>query len=237
MNRFQDTDPWAYRRPSRRHWRRVLTFATTVVAIWLSFTIGRVSVPPAASPSLPAQLAGATHMNGDVPVGYPRTRAGAVAAATNYSAVLAGPLVLEAAGYRAAESVIASPSAQAQVRAEGEQAMAAVDDSTRAVTEAQRGVRVLVRYTPVAYRITAYDASRATVSIWGLWLVGEQGLLTPTETWSTRTVGLQWTGGDWKLADSSTVAGPTPQPGQQATPTSELPPQLTDFEEYSHASR
>lgn len=237
MTRFQDRDPWAYRRPSRRPWRRVLTFATTVVAIWLSFTIGRVSVPPAVNPSLPAQLAGATHMNGDVPVGYARTRAGAVAAATNYSAVLAGTLVLEPARYRAAESVIASPSAQAQVRAEGEQAIAAVDDSTRAVTEAQRGVRVLVRYTPIAYRITAYDASRAAVSIWGLWLVGEQGLLTPTETWSTRTVGLEWTGGDWKLADSSTVAGPTPQAGQQATPTSELPPQLTDFEEYSHASR
>jgi hypothetical protein len=204
--------------------------------MWLSFTIGRVSVPPA-NPSLPAQLAGATQVTGDVPVGYARTRDGAVAAATNYSAVLAGPLVLEPARYRAAESVIASPEAQAQVKAEGEQAIAAVDGSTRAITEAQRGVRVLVRYTPIAYRITAYDASRATVSIWGLWLVGEQGLLTPTETWSTRTVGLEWTGGDWKLADSSTVSGPTPQPGQQATLTSELPPQLTDFEEYAHASR
>jgi hypothetical protein len=237
MSRFQDRDPWTHRRPSRRPWRRVLTFAITVIAMWLSFTIGRVSVPPAANPSLPAQLAGATHMNGDVPVGYARTRGGAVAAATNYSAVLAGPLVLDPARYRAAEGVIASPSAEAQVRAEGELAIAAVDDSTRAVTEAQRGVRVLVRYTPIAYRITAYDASRATVSIWGLWLVGEQGLLTPTETWSTRTIGLEWTGGDWKLADSSTIAGPTPQAGQQATPTSELPPQLTDFEEYTHATR
>ncbi len=90
---------------------------------------------------------------------------------------------------------------------------------------------------PIAYRITAYDAGRATVDIWGLWLVGEQGLLTPTETWSTRTVVLEWTGRDWKLTDSSTSPGPTPQVGQQATRTSELPAQLTDFEEYAHASR
>ncbi len=236
MSRLRDSDPWAYRHPSRP-WLRVLTFVTTVVALWLSVAIGRLSVPPAASPSLPAQLAGASRMNGDVPVGYAQTRAGAVAAATNYSVVLAGPPVLEPARYRTAERVIASPSAQAQVRAEGERAITVVDGSTRAVTESQRGVRVVVRYTPIAYRVTAYDPRRATVSIWGLWLVGEQSLLGPTETWSTRTIVLEWTGGDWRLTESSTTPGPTPQPGRQPATTSELPPQLTDFEEYAHASR
>jgi hypothetical protein len=215
----------------------VLAFATAFIAIALSFAIGRTSRPPTSSPNLPAQFAGAARMNGDVPVGYPRTRAGAVAAATNYSAVLAGPLILEPVRYRAAESVIASPPAQAHLTAEGEQAISAVDESTRAVTQAQHGVRVFVRYTPMAYRATAYGANRATVSIWGLWLIGEQRLLPPTETWSTRTVGLVWIGGDWKLSDSSTSPGPTPQAGQQAATTAELPPQLTDFEEYSHASR
>ena len=222
MSRLRDNDPWAYQRRSRRPGRRLLAFVTALIAIALSFAVGRTSSPPASNPSLPAQLAGATRMNGDVPVGYPRTLAGAVAAATNYSAVLAGPLVLEPARYRAAESVIASPPAQARLTAEGEQAISAVDDSTLAVARAQHGVRVLVRYTPIAYRVTAYDASRATVSIWGLWLVGEQGLLPPTETWSTRTAVLWWIGGDWKLADSSTSPGPTPQAGQQATATPEL---------------
>ena len=237
MSRRRDNDPWAYRHPSRRLGRRVLAFMTTFIAIALSFAIGRTSSPPASGPSLPAQLAGATRMNSDVPVGYARTSAGVVAAATNYSAVLAGPLVLEPARYRAAESVIASPTAQARLTAEGEQAISAVDDSTHALTQAQHGVRIVVRYTPIAYRLTAYDANHATVGIWGLWLVGEQDLLPPTETWSTRTVGLVWIGGDWKLVDSSTSPGPTPQPGQQATATSELPPQLIEFEEYTHASR
>jgi hypothetical protein len=235
MSRLWDSDPWTYSRPTRRPWRRVLTFATAFIAIALSFAIGRTSMPPASSPSLPAQVAGAARMNGDVPVGYARTRAGAVAAATNYSAVLAGPLVLEPARYRAAESVIASPPAQARLTAEGEQAISAVDDGMRAAAQARHGV--VVRYTPIAYRVTAYDANGATVSIWGLWLLGEQGLLPTTETWSTRTVLLQWIGGDWKLADASTSPGPTPQAGQQATATPELPPQLTDFEEYTHASR
>jgi len=212
-------------------------FVTTFVAMWLSFAVGRTSVPPAVAPTIPAQVAGATRMDGDVPVGYAQTRDGAVAAATNYSAVLAGQLILEPGRYRAAEAAIAAPSAHTEVTAEGEQAMAAVDASTRALTEAGRGVRVVVRYTPLAYRLAAYDAGRATVSIWGLWLVGEQGLLSPTETWSTRTATLEWIGGDWKLTSSSTIPGPTPQPGQQAAPTAELPPQLTNFEEYVHASR
>jgi hypothetical protein len=199
--------------------------------------LGRVSVSSPDGRSLPAEVAGAARMNGDVPVGYARTREGIVAAATDYSAVLAGPLILEPGRYRAAEDVIASPSARASVRAEGEQAVAAVDESTRALTEAQRGVRVVVRYTPIAYRLNAYDRSRGTVSIWALWLVGEQGLLAPTETWSTRTIVLEWIGGDWKLASSNTSAGPTPQLGQPATQAAELPPQLTDFEEYAHASR
>jgi hypothetical protein len=237
MSRRGYDDPWTPGYAWRGHARRVLTFVLTVVLVCLSVYVGRLSVPPPATPSIPAQVAGATRMNGDVPVGYARTRDGAVAAATNYSAVLAGPLILEPSRYRAAEDVIASASARAGVTAEGEQAIASVEASTNAIALAQRGVRVVVRYAPLAYRVAAYDAGRATVAIWGLWLVGEQGLLTPTETWSTRTIVLEWTGGDWKLNSSSTSPGPTPQPGQQPAQTSAMPPQLTDFEEYIHASR
>ena len=237
MNRHGFDDPWARR--NAPHWRarRVLTFALMFAAICLSAYVGRLSVPPGGAQAIPKEAAGASRMNGDVPVGYARTRDGAVAAATNYSAILAGPLILEPSRYRAAEAVIAAPSARSAVTAEGEQAIAAVDASTGAATEARRGVRVAVRYVPLAYRMTAYDAGRATVSIWGLWLVGVQGLLAPTETWSTRTFVLEWIGGDWKLTSSSTSPGPRPQPGQQAVSTAELPSQLTDFEEYVHASR
>ena len=113
-------------------------FATAFVAMGLSFAIGRTSVPPAVAPTIPAQVAGATRMDGDVPAGYARTRDGAVAAATNYSAVLAGKLILEPARYRTAEAVIAAPSARTSVTAEGEQAIGAVDASTRAVTARPR---------------------------------------------------------------------------------------------------
>ena len=236
MIRLTSTDPWTHTR-SPRWRRRILGFVLALGLVASGVVLGRASVSPGDGRSLPALAAWASRMSGDVPVGYSHTREGMVAAATNYSAVLAGPLVLEPGRYRAAEDVIASPSARAAVRAEGEQAVAAVDESTRALTEARRGVQVVVRYTPVAYRLTAYDGNRGVVSIWALWLVGEQGLLAPTETWSTRTVVLEWTGGDWKLASSSTSAGPTPQLGQAAARAAELPPQLTDFEEYAHASR
>ena len=238
MSRIRVHDPWAPDHQSRRPPRLLLMIVLTLGLVGASALFGRLSAPaPSGSPRLPAQLAGATRMNGDVPVGYAQTRGGAVAAATNFSAVLAGPLVLEPDRYRAAERVIATPSAQARVAAEGEQAITAVDGGTQAIAEARRGVRVAVRYTPIAYRVTAYDIGRATVSIWGLWMVGEQGWLAPTQTWSTRTVVLEWTGGDWKLARSSTSPGPAPQLGQEAARTAELPPQLTDFEEYAHVNR
>jgi hypothetical protein len=200
--------------------------------------LGRLSATtPVASSRPPTLLVGASRMEGDVPVGYARTREGAVAAATNYSGLLAGPLILNPDRYRASERAIAAPSARARVTAEGEQAITAVNDSTQAVAEARRGGHVVVRYTPIAYRVTSYDASRATVSIWGLWLVGEEDLLAPTQTWSTRNLDLEWSGGDWRLAGSGASPGPAPQLGQQATQSPELPSQLIDFEEYQHASR
>jgi hypothetical protein len=238
LSRIRSSDPWTDDSPLRRGLHRVATIVLTLGLVITSILFGRMSVPPpAGSPRLPAQVAGATRMNGDVPVGYAKTREGAIAAATDYSAVLAGPLILNPDRYRAAERVIATPSARDRIAAEGEQAMAALNDTTRAISAAARGVRVAVRYTPIAYRVTADDAGRVSVSIWGLWLVGEQGLLPPTETWSTRTVVVVWIGGDWRLADSSISPGPIPQPGQQAAQSSDLPPQLTNFEEYAHASR
>jgi hypothetical protein len=237
MRRLHVNDPWAETPPSWGPARRLLAFTLTLVAVGLGIVLGRMSAPLPTSPHIPAQVAGATRMTSDVPVGYGRTRDGAVAAATNYTSVLAGPLILDPTRYRVAEKVIASPSVLARLTEEGEQAIAAVDRSAGAITEAKHGVRVVIRYTPIAYRLTAYDDGHATVSIWGLWLVGVQGTLAPTETWSTRTVVLEWIGGDWKLADSSTSPGPTPRAGQQPAQTSELPPQLSDFKEYAHASR
>jgi hypothetical protein len=231
VDRMRRTDQAAY----WRWWRRVCVGALAVALVNAGALFDRlVTGPaPAGGQRLPAQVAGAARMNGDVPVGYARSRDGAVAAATDYAAVLAGPLILHPERYRAAERVIAAPAALGRVTAEGEQAIAAVG----AITRARNGAQVVVRYTPIAYRVVAYDASRATVGIWGLWLIAESSLLAPTQTWSTRTLVLEWTGGDWRLAGAEARPGPVPQLGQQPAPTAGLPAELTDYEEYDHAGR
>jgi hypothetical protein len=150
--------------------------------------------------------------------------------------LLAGPLLIDPARYRAAERVIAEPAALSKLTAGGEQAMTALNDATGAIALAQRGVRVSIRYIPLAFHVVSWDGRQAQIEIWGLWLIAAEGVLPATQTWSTTSVRLAWLA-DWKFAASSTSPGPVPQLGQPATAGVQVPAQLADFEEYQHASR
>lgn len=217
--------------------RRILAIAVTAGIVITAAVMVRLGVPsPGQGARQPVRPVGTARTPGTVPVGHARTRDGAVVAATDYTTLLAGPLILEPERYRRAERAIAAPSAGDRIAADGEQTIAAVEESTHASAEAGRGTRVVVRYVPIAYRVAVYDGSGATISVWGLWLVAERDTLPPTQTWSTTALTLEWARGDWKLTSSTTSPGPTPQLGQPAVASPALPPQLTDFEEYAHAS-
>jgi hypothetical protein len=98
---------------------------------------------------------------------------------------------------------------------------------------------VLLRATPVGWRVEAYDAGTARVAIWVTSVGGSIGGASAVpirEAWGTTTVDLRWVGGDWKQVGSTTVDGPVPI-GDVAPPTAapELLGKANEFKEFTYA--
>jgi hypothetical protein len=96
----------------------------------------------------------------------------------------------------------------------------------------------VVKLVPVAYQLESYTDSDASVSIWAVWLVAEEGLLVPQQNWTTTRMSLKWQRGDWKISGSGAHPGPIPQPPQGAVPESSnpLPDAVAHFQEYTHVA-
>jgi hypothetical protein len=176
---------------------------------------------------------GATRTESSVPVGYSRSRAGAIAAATNYGSLLSGPLLFDLPGLRAAERVVFAPSSQERLMAVMERGLASWNNESQILTDVEKGVPLGIKSIPVAYRMESYSDDRTAIQIWRLWVVGLQGAMTATESWSTTAFMLRWQQ-DWKVVDLQSTAGPTPQPGQQPLQGNDLPDQLRGWQEYRH---
>src|SRR3984893_10144573 len=199
-----------------------------VLLILVGFVLRRWSAPSAelshASQPAATNWPGATRMNGDVPVGYAHTSAGAIAAATNYGQA-AEPFLLQPARYRTALAVIAVPSDKEQMLAQADLDITNLESYTGALTNASRGVREVIRTIPVTYQVQAYTPSRAVVEIWEVLVMAEDKVLGPTQTWALATVVLEWVAGDWHESTATTVrAGAIPHLGQSTTLDTSLPP-------------
>jgi hypothetical protein len=106
------------------------------------------------------------------------------------------------------------------------------------VKEADRA-QVLLRATPVGWRVEQYGKGSARVAIWMTSVGGSVGGNVPVpvrEGWGTTTVELRWAGGDWKQVDSTTTDGPVPI-ADVAPPTAapELVDQANKFKEFTYA--
>jgi hypothetical protein len=205
----------------------------------VGFMLGRSSAPAAqASPSQLSGVAGwpgARRMDGDVPVGYAHTPAGAVAAATNYSQALE-PFWLNPPRYRAALQAIAVPSEREQMLAQADVEFGNVENDTGAMSNAAKGVREALVTVPLSYHVQAYTSSRAVVEIWSVSVIAEDKVLGPTQTWADQTVVLKWVGDDWRESVETTVnTGAIPHLGQTPSLDASLPPELGSFQRYRHA--
>jgi hypothetical protein len=169
-----------------------------------------------------------------VPVGYAHTRDGAVAAATNYVAVLASDLVFDAKRRQAAVAALAAPESLTALQRSTEQNAAVLAKALR--LPAKGGVGVIARAIPVGARVDRYDGTLAAVSIWQTSIGGSTNGAPVQQGWGTTTVTLRWVQGDWKQVSATTVIGPVPLPAD-ATPTaaSELIAKTRDFKEYRYA--
>jgi hypothetical protein len=175
-----------------------------------------------------------------VGVGYAHSQEGAVAAAANFTRVLSSDLILDTTRRRAAIDVLAAPEARGRLQRTFDQAVASLRQGLGVTGAAAKDAQVLLRATPVGWRVEDYGAGSAKVAIWvtsvGGSIGGAQGPVPISEAWGTTTVTLRWVGGDWKQLDSETVDGPVPI-ADVAPPTAapELLGKANEFKEFTYA--
>jgi hypothetical protein len=174
-----------------------------------------------------------------VGVGYARSQEGAVAAAANFTRVLSSELILDTPRRRAAIDVLAAPEARGRLQRSFDQAVASLRQGLGMTGAPAKDTQVLLRATPVGWRVEDYDGSSAKVAIWVTSVGGSIGGAQPvpiTEAWGTTTVTLRWAGGDWKQVGSTTVDGPVPI-ADVAPPTAapELLGKANEFKEFTYA--
>jgi hypothetical protein len=179
---------------------------------------------------------------GLVPVGWARSEAGAVGAATNYTAVLSSEALFDAAKRRLAVEAIAAPEARARLQRE-------LDATARTVAEAlTRGAgakagaaldpdKVIFQTIPVRYRVERYDGARARIAIWTTGVGGYQDSSLPVqEAWGVTTVELKWIDKDWKETSATVQDGPVPVADDTPpTPAPVLVGEAQRFKEYHYA--
>lgn len=198
----------------------VAPLAAAAVALILGLLIGRATGPEdhnARPPGEPAPRADGqpSRRVGTVPVGYPHTRAGAVAATLNAGAVLGDPRVLlDPARRTRALGLIATDRYAKTFTGPGAAALDRARHEPLGRGLAQ-GARTISLTSPLAYHVTSYSEDTARVMSWGVAVVGNDQGLAPSESWATTRTTLRWQAGDWKIDAASSADGPTPGLGGQ----------------------
>ncbi len=179
-----------------------------------------------------------------VPVGWAHSRAGAIAAATNYTAVLSSELLFDSAKRRLAVDAIAAPEARGRLQR-------ALDATAKTVTVALTGStggatgsvaldveKVLFQTIPVRYRVDLYDGAHARISIWQTGVAAYQDSSLPAqEAWGVTTVELRWVDHDWKETGATVQDGPAPvADGTPPAPTAALVRDAQRFKQYRYAA-
>ncbi|MCK9924960.1 hypothetical protein MXD61_24355 [Frankia sp. AgPm24] len=140
-----------------------------------------------------------------IPVGYPRTQAGAVSACANYDAINGSLRNREPTLIRNMYGSIATPDAAKKI---SDIIISNDKESAKAygVPSIQTPNFTLIGRA-TGYSVQAYDENEAKVTIWGIIGFGIYGNsnpdLAPREGWGTDDCRVIWSDGDWRLADAS----------------------------------
>lgn len=237
-------DPYQDDEPSPRRGRRPLVLLAALVALVAAIAIVNHSThhsggAPAAGQSAGnagsgSQAAGSTgpatsqfsnsglpaNTADGVPIGYPHTAKGAESAAANYVVAYTSAAMVNSTARHKLIDAIADPAIAASLQSQLDTAYSQVDSSLGLSADgAPPSGQVLVqRSAPIGVTLASSSTDNATVSVWAVTLAGlaGQGSTHPvTENWSTITVTLRWTGGDWKWVSFQSADGPVPTSGQQ----------------------
>jgi hypothetical protein len=210
--------------------RRVV-IALWIVSILIAFGVGIVlgggdngDQPPGTNPAPTASATSRPSVLNGVPVGYELSEEGAVAAATNFAQIMAGPS-RDAERYRNAMQTLAAPSWRDR----------ALELASNAIDFAERryGPGASIGFHPLRYKVEDYSDSAATIQLWGVVVASGPKVAGVEESWVTATVHLSRVDDDWRVSGQTSAAGPTPRllAGQDSTPVSVL----NGFEEFGRA--
>jgi hypothetical protein len=134
---------------------------------------------------------GPTKVVAGVPVGYERSKAGAVAAAASYTRALGQSL---GKGRSQREAVVDAASVE-----ERKVTLIGAETDAEKALEANKG---FVRLGILGQRVSSFTSDVAKVSLWTVSVVTQAGSQGQA-AWGTGEVELHWLDGDWKLWSTS----------------------------------
>jgi hypothetical protein len=185
-----------------------------LAALVVAGLVGRLTAP-SGDPSRPPETRNAapetrgTGVAAGVPVGYPRTRAGAVAAMAEYGQALTDPRVQ--LDDRRRRAVVAAVGTDRYARAlQDAEAVFAARREGAVGRALRRGARAVFLGLPIAYRVVTYDGSRAVIKSWGVAVAASDTGIEPRVGWGTTTTTAVWESGDWKVDQVHSQPGPVP---------------------------
>ncbi|MFJ2629317.1 hypothetical protein ACIO6T_39660 [Streptomyces sp. NPDC087532] len=222
------------RRPPVRLFIGVFVAAVLFVALVVSLTgesggssqTGKRDTSAASQPPANAGGSGgktkATRKTDGVPVGYPQSKEGVAAAATNFEIARSSRSYITDKPYRdkLIGQIMAPESVASQITR---------DDQATAQLIAGFGLQapkasgLLLRSACLGTRISSFSDQVASVDVWMTSVAGvptEKAKLPVSARWTTYTYNLQWRDGDWKVTSIASADGPTPLQSDGSSPSS-----------------
>jgi hypothetical protein len=173
--------------------------------------------------------AGPVGVASGIPVGYARTREGAVAAAVAYVSTGQAILGMAPAEVETAVRRMATGDAGEAILADTHARLAAA----RAALEGS-DTPIEYRQAALAVRVDAFSQERARVAVWNVGILSREGVAPPQAGWAISTFDLAWERNDWKVAAETIEPGPAPVTNAAVAPatSAELRRRLVGFAAY-----
>ncbi|MEN8656132.1 hypothetical protein ABCR94_37560 [Streptomyces sp. 21So2-11] len=179
----------------------------------VSLSTGSASTPSPAKSSTahtaPKPRGERMRVHHGVPVGYPRTQAGAKAAAANYTTVRGSVsfLLNKNARHRAA-TVMAADAAASTATKKADHAVGQAVGALRGDNAKVHPQQALARTGVLSAHVLGFDTNKAMIRLWTTTVRGSAaGHSTPKTAFQAVTVTLTWESNDWKFRDSSSTSG------------------------------
>jgi hypothetical protein len=141
-----------------------------------------------------------------VDVGFARDEAGAVAAAVSFARAAQNWLYLSDEQVAASAGSVTVPEARDRLVGELVDQVGLLRDE---LVEASGTVWFVM--APLATRVDSYSPDRAVVRVWLVRVLSADAVAVPQSGWQTLRFELAWHDGDWRIADTAEIEGPTPQ--------------------------